>query len=221
MMAVVALKLRCEDAPATASAFVARFEADWIAVSGFLEALPRSNLGRELQLRVELEQFGRVSNQQFALSYPEPERETLRTRMWAPVEASDLQNTGRLRELLRDREWFDDAVDGEGSQTAGWLLVQHADAAPDFQREMLDRLSAIVSEGRIRRSEYAMLWDRVAVHEGRPQRFGSQLVCENGQLVPRGGLEDAENLDRRRALFEMQPWASYHSIMRNLTSCSS
>lgn len=212
-------KVECEVWPNSAAAFVTRFEEDWLAVRALLSATSFANSGEALRLRVELEQFGRLSNQIFSLRFDGFQREGLRARMWAPVENADKENTAYVRSLLGDRIWFDDETDGAGSQSAAWLIVQHADFDPAFQRDMLDRLGPMVSEGRIRRTEYAMLWDRVAVHEGRPQRFGSQLICEDDQLIARGGVEDIDRLDARRAEYEMQSWETYRLMALTLTRC--
>jgi hypothetical protein len=58
-----------------------------------------------------------------------------------------------------------------------------------------------VSEREASRSDYALLYDRVMVGEGKLQRWGSQTKCLDGKAVL-DPVEDPGGLDnRRRALF--------------------
>ena len=57
-------------------------------------------------------------------------------------------------------------------------------------------------------SELAYLTDRVLVHRGEPQRYGTQFMIRNGPAEPYP-IADEENLDRRRADAGLEPFASY------------
>ncbi|HYD05463.1 MAG TPA: DUF6624 domain-containing protein, partial [Reyranella sp.] len=57
---------------------------------------------------------------------------------------------------------------------------------------------------------YAMLYDRIATTEGRPQRYGTQGTdCADGRYVTPRDVEDPENLDARRSAIGLQPMAQY------------
>ena len=144
------------------------------------------------------------------------EREPLAPVLWAFVSEADHENTIRLKAILTDRDWLDDSIDGEGAQSDGWLMIQHADRDPDFQRMMLARLEKYLDTTRLERATSALLWDRVAWKDNRAQRYGSQVTCEAGQLVARGGVEDPANLDMRRAEMGLQPWHEYQVLMTGL-----
>jgi hypothetical protein len=64
-------------------------------------------------------------------------------------------------------------------------------------RQVLARMEPLAKAGEVRGSDYALLYDRTALADGRPQRYGSQLGCDGGKL---GFLrmEDPAGVDARR-----------------------
>lgn len=215
-------RLACaEDALASPDAFMARFEADWPSLQAFLAALPVSSLGEDLRARVELEQYGRGSIMVFISEFgADALTEDRNRRIAEKIVAADQANTARLKEILVDRVWVDDRVDGRGAQRHAFLILQHADLDPAFQSTMITRLEPLLAFGQIAPDRFALLWDRVAVAEGRPQRFATQAECRDGQVVATGGVEDPQNLDQRRAAFDLlQTWDEYREMMRVLTGC--
>jgi hypothetical protein len=87
-----------------------------------------------------------------------------------------------------------------------WLLVQHADADPAFQRLCLNLLTAAVAAGEASRVDQAYLTDRVLLHEGEQQEYGTQLTRQGGKWVPRN-LRDPDGVEERRAAVGMAPLA--------------
>jgi hypothetical protein len=85
-----------------------------------------------------------------------------------------------------------------------WLLVQHQ--PPDVEEEMLPALEKAVSEGEASQMNYAYLFDRVQTDEGKPQHWGTQAKCENGQaiLYP---VDDMKGIDERRKAVGLGPLA--------------
>jgi hypothetical protein len=147
-------------------------------------------------------------------------------RHWPRVVTSrlaqiDCSNTAWLRQQVRQHGWFDISRYGAEADEAAWLIVQHADRTPAFQAEMLPLLEERAAAGESSPRQVAYLWDRVAIKEGRPQRYGTQMECENGTVVPIGGLEDAARVEERRAAMRMQSYASYRQTMAQLTACGS
>jgi hypothetical protein len=205
----------------TAEGFIAQFEADWPALEAFLLGLPATTVGQELRARVELEQYGRGLIGDFVERFGSLELTEARTqRLAAKIMAADVANTARLKEILTGRTWLDDAIDGPGAQAYGFLIVQHADADPAFQADMLGRLDQYVGTERAPRFNYALLWDRVAVAQGRPQRFATQVQCRAGVIVPTIGVEDESGLNQRREAFDiLQTWEEYAEMMRVWTGC--
>jgi hypothetical protein len=110
--------------------------------------------------------------------------------------AQDPINTRALQAMLAVHGWITISAFGEEAEHDAWLLVQHAN--PDFQREILGRLEKLLPSGETSPKSFAYLYDRVAMHEHRPQRYGTQWHCVavgHAEPVP---IEDAEHVDDRR-----------------------
>jgi hypothetical protein len=56
----------------------------------------------------------------------------------------------------------------------------------------------------------AYLWDRVAVNRDLPQRYGSQIRCRQGEPTPATPIEDADEVDVRRAEVGMSSLDVYY-----------
>lgn len=132
----------------------------------------------------------------------------------------DCSNTAWIRAQIAAHGWFDISRYGERADEAAWLLVQHADRTPAFQGEMLALLEERAAAGETQPRRMAYLWDRVAVKEGRPQRYGTQMQCEGDEAQPIGGLEAPERIEERLAALGMQTYASYRSVMTRLAGCA-
>ena len=87
---------------------------------------------------------------------------------------TDARGTAALRELLENWDWIDRHRFGASVSSHAWILAQHADDHPDFQRMVLERVEPYLENGGVRPRDYAYLWDRVAVNTGALQRFGTQ-----------------------------------------------
>jgi len=199
--------------PATIGHLLKRFDAEWGQIAAFLAALPPApNVGAELTRSTRLEQYGRKTTEKLRRLFakdPQKARTDAFAHIWQKVEPADVANTQRVKVLLWTRDWFDDDKDGDGAESNGWLIVQHADLDPDFQRDVLRRLEPLLPQGRVRPSDYALLWDRVAVKDNRLQRYGTQVTCKDGKWVALIGIEDPGRLDERRKAMGLGPWSEY------------
>lgn len=92
------------------------------------------------------------------------------------MEAVHRQNAARLREVIAEYGWPHEEIAGEDGAKAAWLIAQHAIGEPDFQRQSLQHLQRHTAEGKLPAWHAAYLEDRIAVQEGRPQRYGTQWV---------------------------------------------
>ncbi|GAA3673572.1 hypothetical protein GCM10022224_042320 [Nonomuraea antimicrobica] len=132
---------------------------------------------------------------------------------WARVERA---NTERTRQILDRHGWPGYALVGEDGAHAAWLLVQHADRDLDLQRRGLDLMRRAVEEGDADPSDLAYLVDRVRVAEGRPQVYGTQWETDpQGAWRPRTPIEDAANVDERRADSGLKPLREYLEELRS------
>lgn len=107
-----------------------------------------------------------------------------------------------------------------GEKSAGnfWLLVQHADAYPDFQRKVLKLMAAQVKRHNANPTNYAYLTDRVAKNAGQPLEYGTQVNYTGpglGHAVP-VSLRDPQNVNKRRAAVGMDPLENYLDMMTKM-----
>ena len=102
---------------------------------------------------------------------------------YAPrMEAVHRKNAARLREIITEHGWPDRDLVGTDGTLAAWFIAQHAIGEPDFQRQALTLVQAKVKQGKVPAAQEAYLFDRIAMYEGRPQRYGTQsLPCADGQ----------------------------------------
>lgn len=134
---------------------------------------------------------------------------TLDTNTAAEHRRIDAENTERLRWILSEHGWPGKSLVGEQGAHDAWLIAQHADHDPAFQREALNLLTAALKRGEAGPREFAYLTDRVRVNEGREQVFGTQMrPDQNGMPVPQP-IEDPERVDERRAEVGLEPFDQY------------
>ncbi len=105
---------------------------------------------------------------------------------------------------------------GVQSSNNFWLLVQHADAHPDFQRQVLKLMQPEVQRRNASARNYAYLTDRIAENAGQPQEYGTQVKYLGlGQAVPRS-LRDPKNVNKRRAAIGMETLEAYLEMVNNM-----
>jgi len=127
------------------------------------------------------------------------------------MKAVDEENTRWLRGLVEKQGWPTNTRAGKDGANAAWLLVQHADADPKFQRQCLDLMAKVPKE-EISQSNLAYLTDRVLLAEGQKQLYGTQFHFADGKLQPRP-LEDEAGVDKRRAEAGLPPLAEYARLI--------
>ena len=123
--------------------------------------------------------------------------------------ATQAANDAWLSATLDIIPWFTIDTYGKAADEAASDIVRHADAAPDLQLKTLNRLGALALAKRTDPKAFAALWDKVALENGRPQRYGTQMRCVGKVWTPRTPLEDAAQLDQRRSWVGLPPMRTY------------
>lgn len=121
----------------------------------------------------------------------------------APV---DRDNTTRLRELIGRHGWPGRELVGAAGAHAAWLLAQHA--PPDLQEECLPLLQDAVARGDASPVDLAYLLDRVLMHRGEPQVYGTQYRAAGKGPLELWPVRDPAGLDQRRAALGLEPEAA-------------
>jgi hypothetical protein len=112
------------------------------------------------------------------------------------VERTDSEHEKRLREIIQEYGWPGFSLCGEEGSGAMWLLVQHQKDI-DFQKQCLTLLQEAVDRNDAKALHAAYLQDRVLVHDGKNQIYGTQLSFQDGKysVFP---IDDEEHVDERR-----------------------
>jgi len=125
------------------------------------------------------------------------------------VSECDASNTAWMKALVAEHGWPGKSRVGEKGAGDAWLLVQHADQSVDFQEQCLALLRDAVAAGEADARHAAYLEDRVAMHRGRPQRYGTQFRQSEGGGYEPYTLEDPARVDEWRASVGLEPLAEY------------
>jgi hypothetical protein len=124
------------------------------------------------------------------------------------MEAIHVKNAARLRELIAKHGWPCSDLAGLDGAEAAWIIAQHSIGEPAFMRRVLRLLRAMVEQKRLPACHAAYLEDRIALFEGRPQRYGTQSLDD-----PRDGrsrpwtLAYPDRVNELRAGVGLQPLA--------------
>jgi len=132
------------------------------------------------------------------------ETEEEKQKVYDEVGKVDDKNTARMKTIIEEIGWPKKSDVGKDGASAAWLLVQHADRQPQFQAKCLPLLEKAFKEDEASGSNYAYLYDRVALKLGNKQRFGSQAMGGDGErkFSP---IEDEWLVSEMRAEYNVNP----------------
>ena len=104
---------------------------------------------------------------------------------------------------------------GEHGLELVWLLVQHADTAPELQAVALGEFAKRFEAREFSADSLAKLTDRVLMSKGEPQRYGTQFDWFSGRFNPKGALHASE-IDKNRAELGLMPLSDYACFMNSM-----
>lgn len=134
----------------------------------------------------------------------------------------DRENTRRLKAIIAQCGWPTKEKYGESAAGAAWLLAQHADHDLRFQKQALAHIEkASADSGQPLDQLFALLSDRVATAERRPQLYGTQLMAPADkpcafEFQP---MDDRAKVEARRKAMGMPPLADYRRIVLEMSNC--
>jgi hypothetical protein len=190
---------------------------------------PQSNSAKEPELRLELlrrvkvdqdarmalvawkKERGYVDAVDVAALSPELKAEY--DKLSTALTQADRANTERLSAIVEQHGWPTNSLVGADGANAAWLLVQHADKDTKFQRKCLD-LMVKLPKDEVSQRDLAYLTDRVLLHEGKKQLYGTQMTIADGKWEPQP-LEDPAHVEQRRAEAGLEPLAEYIKLMES------
>lgn len=134
----------------------------------------------------------------------------------------DRTNTKRLKAIVARCGWPVKEKFGEKAAGDAWLLAQHADHDLAFQKRALVMIEeAVKARGERVDRNFAYLYDRVAVAEKRPQRYGTQLYSPSGAFcsLEFSPMEERAQVDARRAELNLPSLDAYRQMVLELQHC--
>jgi hypothetical protein len=134
----------------------------------------------------------------------------------ARVLAVDAKNTQRMKDIVATYGWPTISLVGPRGSDFALVLVQHADRDISFQKQCLRMIDSLLTLGQVNAKNYAYLYDRVAVHEERPQRFATQGRCVGPDRWEPHPLENAAKIDSLRASAGLVQLEEYQERMHAL-----
>jgi len=180
---------------------VAQRAAEWEAAVAEVEAQPEPEHPTLAQKVARLVALDEVTRQHMwraddpALA-PDQQR-ALGLKIGTRMAEIDAANTAALKLLLPADGWFRNSRDGRQVTHGAWLIAQHS---PDnaFQIGVIGAMGKRLSAGDVDAMDFALITDRVLVHQGGLQVFGSQAGCIQGRLaiLP---ITVPDKVDERRA----------------------
>jgi hypothetical protein len=183
-------------------------------------ALPPPRNDRErLERMGALDQAGRVKIGEVDVSALSPEqRAAAFSAISAIIDPVDRANQQSLLAMVPPEGWFLRSRYGDQAASAAFHIVQHGDDA--LWRRFLTALEPLVATGEVEGEAYAKMYDRLAISENRPQRYGTQFTC-NGSRWMLAPLEDEARVDAQRAEMGITtPLSVFVEHMANAPPCS-
>lgn len=119
--------------------------------------------------------------------------------------AADTKNLARLKQIIQEHGFPTISLVGTDGALATWLLAQHADSDPEFQKSVLAMMEPLVKAGEASATHFAYLYDRTHT----PQRYGTQGRCVAKSVWAPRDIEDPEHVDQRRATVGLPPLSEY------------
>ncbi|MCC4593297.1 hypothetical protein LL974_19385 [Xanthomonas campestris pv. cannae] len=132
---------------------------------------------------------------------------------WQQTVAVDQDNTAWLKTMVAKMGWPTRTSVGEDGAKAAFLIAQHATLDPAFQEQVLALMQSALAQKEADPSDMAMLQDRVLLHQGKPQLYGTQFKTEPDGTMVLDRTQDIDGLDARRATMGLPPIAEYKASL--------
>jgi len=120
----------------------------------------------------------------------------------------DDENTKWLEKVVNEIGWPGVSLVGDEGAHAAWILAQHADRHPSFQRGCQMLMQEAVARGEALPADLAHLTDRVLLAEGKEQIYGTQTTARDRRFIA-CRLRDPDRVDELRASVGLEPLEIY------------
>lgn len=154
-------------------------------------------LVNELQQMVVIDQVAAVN------AFPPDNYSHLSQQKWVAFKDSVYRtNQIQIEEILNTHGFVGYDLAGKEGSANFWLLAQHSDHNPEFQKEVLTKMKIEVDKGNADSRNYGLLMDRVLLNTGQNQMYGTQVSYnpETGQAFARKLADSSKVNERRKSL---------------------
>jgi hypothetical protein len=190
-------------------------------------ATPPGDRRTELTRRMGEDQFALTSSQvvnaraRWAEGLSAPQLNALSAVNSAALCRINRDNVAWLKSDFKAHGWYAISTMGAQANHDAWILIQHADADPAFQSDVLLAMAKLLKTYDTSASSYAYLFDRVRVGAKRPQRYGTQGHCTGvGAWEPRP-IENPKTVDDRRMSVGLPSIGGYQANIGRLCTTAS
>ena len=140
----------------------------------------------------------------------QPRNQALVDSLTNEMQRIDSINQSEICDILDSRGFVGKDVVGDACAVY-WLVIQHSPV--ELQKKYFPMFVEAMHRGEMAKSQVAMMDDRIAMFEGRPQKYGSQIVeNEKGQRVIYNLLDPAK-VDQWRSEMDLNPLSDYMKQM--------
>lgn len=130
------------------------------------------------------------------------------------AETIDKPHTKRLEEIFAQYGFPGVKLVGKDGFAAFMLLLQHS-TSDSLREKSLKPIKKAFKRKELSPQEYANFVDRLLVHQGKPQIYGSNFETKDGKLVMTK-TKDLKNLDKRRRKIGLPPIAEYAKMLKEI-----
>ena len=130
--------------------------------------------------------------------------------LYKNMDEADSINLIQVEAIIEKYGWLGYAQIGSQANTTLFTVIQHSNL--ETWRKYFPVMQVAVKNGKAKATQLALLQDRLDLHEGRKQNYGSQIIWsfERNKYVVLP-LNDPDNVDKRRATVGLSTLAEYLS----------
>lgn len=134
---------------------------------------------------------------------------------WKQTIPVDQDNTTWLKKVVAAKGWPTKSLVGEEASQAAFLIAQHS---PDsaFQEQVLGLMETQLKQKEVNAYDLALLKDRLLMHQGKPQIYGTQFDRDPDGTLVMYKTDDLAGLDARRARMGLPSIAEYKKSLAEI-----
>ena len=124
----------------------------------------------------------------------------------------DMRNTNRMKEIIETYGWPTISLVGKEAASMAIFLVIHADRDTAFQIKCLSLMKLAAEKEDIDLASYAVLIDRVLVHQDKEQIYGTQGGCDQSGWTA-DPIKEKDTIEERRKELGLTAFKEYKEMM--------